>query len=173
MTKARIAAAIAVLTLAACQPSKDTGPQDEQSQGVPAVATPVPPATADPAAAKPLSSFAGMDADGDGIVTSAEHANAAQTMFRMMDGDADGTVTVAEMDAARTAIGGSAALSSEKKIAAVDSDRDGKLTLAEHVAGSNTMFAGMDANKDGRLDRAEWDKGHAAVAPAATREPSG
>jgi hypothetical protein len=73
------------------------------------------------------------------------------------------------MDAARDAVGGSTALSSEKKIATIDGDGDGKLTLAEHVAGSNAMFAGMDADKDDRLDRAEWDKGHAMLNP----RPSG
>ena len=160
MTKAWIAA---TLLLAGCQEAKDTGPNEEAPApvpAVPAVAASVAPATSDPGAAKPLASFEGMDADGDGAVASAEHARAAQTMFEMMDGDRDGGVTLAEMDAARAAIGGSAKLASEKKIAEVDADGDGKLTLAEHVAGSNAMFARMDVNKDDRLDRGEWDQGH-------------
>jgi len=162
-----VAAALALsgLTLSGCG-QKETGPEEADSMAeVPATATPVPPAVENPAVAKPLSSFEGMDADGDGFVSSAEHAKATQTMFQMMDADRDGAVTVAEMDAAQSAISGSDALSSEKKIATIDADGDGKLTLAEYVAGSNAMFSGMDANKDDRLDRAEWDKGHAVLAP--------
>lgn len=165
MGRVGIAVVLAGLALTACN-GKETGPEESASESIPATATPVAAATADPAAARPLASFAGMDADGDGFVSSAEHATASQTMFQMMDADKDGSVTTAEMDAARDAVGGSTALSSEKKIATIDGDGDGTLTLAEHVAGANAMFARMDANKDDRLDRAEWDKGHAALKPA-------
>ena len=164
-TAGAIAAGIAALMLAGCN-GKETGPEEAATDSIPATATPVAAATADPAAAKPLASFAGMDGDNDGFVSSAEHAKATQTMFQMMDADASGSVSVAEMDAARDAVGGSTALSSEKKIATIDGDGDGKLTLAEHVAGANAMFARMDANKDDRLDRAEWDKGHAGLKPS-------
>ena len=165
------AAGLAALALSGCG-SKETGPEaSDTAAAAPETASPVAAATADPGAAKPLASFAGMDADGDGFVSSAEHAKAAQTMFQMMDADKDGAVTVAEMDAARAAIGGSAALSSEKKIGTIDADSDGKLTLAEYVAGSNGMFAQMDANKDDRLDRAEWDTGHVVLKPAASAKP--
>jgi len=160
-----MAAAFAALAVSGCG-RKETGPEeDDTAASAPATATPLPPAVENPAAAKPLASFEGMDADGDGFVSSAEHAKATQAMFQMMDADKDGGVTVAEMDAARKAIGGSAALSSEKKIATIDADGDGKLTLAEYVAGSNGTFADMDVNKDDRLDRAEWDKGHAVLTP--------
>ena len=166
-----IAAGIAVLMLAGCG-GKETGPEEAAAtDSIPATATPVAAATADPAAAKPLASFAGMDGDGDGFVSSAEHAKATQTMFQMMDADANGSVSVGEMDAARDAVGGSTALSSEKKIATLDSDGDGKLTLAEHVAGANAMFAKMDANADDRLDRAEWDRGHAILKPSPAAKP--
>ena len=164
-----VATGLAALALAGCG-SKETGPEaSDSAAAAPETASPVAAATADPGAAKPLASFAGMDADGDGFVSSAEHAKAAQTMFQMMDADKDGAVTVSEMDAAQAAIGGSDALSSEKKIAVVDADGDGKLTLAEYVAGSNGMFASMDANKDDRLDRPEWDKGHAMLSPEAPK----
>lgn len=161
MTNGWIVAAAAAMVLAGCQDAKKAGPEEQAAGSLPVRAKPVPPVTANPAAAKPLASFAGMDADGDGAVSSAEHARAAQTMFQMMDGDRDGTVTVAEMDAAQAAIGDSRALSSEKKIGLLDADGDAKLTLAEYVAGSNALFAEMDANKDDRLDRAEWDTGQA------------
>jgi len=161
-----VAVALAGLALSGCGGAKETGPEEDASvAAAPETAPSLPAAVDDPAAAKPLASFEGMDADGDGYVSSAEHAKAAQTMFALMDADKDGSVTVAEMDAAQTAIGGSSALSSEKKISTIDSDGDGKLTLAEYVAGSNAMFAEMDANKDDRLDHPEWDKGHAMLSP--------
>lgn len=166
MNKLWFAGGIVALVLGGCQ-DKETGPEaGDTIAEAPATATPLPPAVDDPAAAKPLASFAGMDSDADRYVSSAEHAKATQAMFQMMDADKDGAVTVPEMDAARSAIGGSDALSSEKKIATLDADGDGKLTLAEYVAGANAMFAAMDANKDDRLDRTEWDKGHAVLAPA-------
>jgi hypothetical protein len=173
MSKAWMALAVGAmaLALAGCG-SKKTGPEAEDSAAAaPETATPVAAATADPGAAKPLASFAGMDSDGDGFVSSAEHAKAAQTMFQMMDADKDGAVTVVEMDAAQAAIGGSKALSSEKKIGTIDAAGDGKLTLAEYVAGSNGMFASMDADKDDRLDRAEWDQGHAMLSPTPETKP--
>ena len=151
--------------LAGCD-AKETGPEAQDTAAVaPAVATPVPPATADPAATKPLLSFAGMDADGNGLVTSAENAKASQTIFQAMDLDNDGAVTLTEMDAARDAIGERPEFSSEKLIEAADSDHDGKLTLGEWVAASNARFARFDANKDDALTLAEWQTGVAAEMP--------
>jgi hypothetical protein len=167
MIKARMSGALTafvLLALAGCG-EKETGPEEDAPVSAPATAGPVPAAIESPAAARPLSSFAGMDDDGDGYVSSAEHAKAAQTMFRMTDADRDGAVSVGEMDAAQMAMGGPAGVSSEKKIAQIDGDGDGNLTLAEYVAGSNAMFAQMDVNKDDRLDRAEWDKGPAMPGP--------
>lgn len=162
-----VAAAIAALALAGCDKAKETGPEETGFEVVPVVATPVPAAVDNPAS-NPLTSFAGMDSDRDGFVSSSEHAKAAQAMYQMMDADKDGGVTVGEMDAALKAIGGSTARSSEKKIATIDNDGDGKLTIAEYVAGANGTFAAMDASKDERLDKAEWTKGHAMPTPAPT-----
>ena len=114
-----------------------------------------------------------MDADGNGLVTSAENAKASQTIFQAMDLDNDGAVTLVEMDAARDAIGGRPEFSSEKLIEAADSDHDGKLTLGEWVAASNARFARFDANKDDALTLAEWQAGVAAeVPPGATPSPA-
>jgi len=183
MIEVRIAArvfvaALAAAALSACDTKKETGPDEAAPQDVPQIATPVVPAVLDPAAVLPLESFTGMDTDSDGLVSSAEYAKAAQTMFRLTDADRDGSVTVAEMDAAERAVGGSKAIrsdapqaalpSSEKTIAVSDGDGDGQLTLAEYVGGSNGLFARMDANADARLNRAEWDAGHAMPAPGAT-----
>ena len=153
------------VALAGCD-AKETGPEAQDTAAVaPAVATPVPPVTANPAATKPLLSFAGMDADGNGTVTSAENAKASQAIFQAMDLDTDGSVTLAEMDAARAAIGRGPTISSEKLIEASDSDHDGKLTLGEWVAASNARFARFDANKDDSLTLAEWQTGMNAEMP--------
>lgn len=166
---------LAVLALTACEDRKETGPDEAAAPDAPEIAAPVPAAVADPAAARPLESFPGMDSDSDGFVTSAEHAKAAQTMFQMLDANKDGTVNVAEMDAVRTLLPDQAGIkaaaeSSEKTLTALDSDSDGMLTLAEYVAGSNGMFAKMDANKDDRISRAEWDAAQlgAGATPMAT-----
>ncbi len=158
-------ASLIVVALGACEARKETGPDEAAAPAVPEVAPPVVPAVVDPASARPLESFSGMDSDSDGFVTSAEYAKAAQTMFRLTDADSDGAVTVIEMDAAERAVGTKDTPSSEKTIAQSDGDGDGKLTLAEYVGGSNGLFARMDANKDTRLDRTEWDAGHALPAP--------
>ena len=166
----------AAIALAGCG-AKETGPEAQDTAATaPVVATPVPPAVADPGATKPLLSFAGMDADGNGVVTSAENAKASQTIFQAMDLDKDGAVTLAEMDSARDAIGQRPELSSEKLIEAADSDHDGKLTLGEWVAASNARFARFDTDKDDSLTLAEWQAGMTAevppAAPGATPSPT-
>ena len=155
----------AALALTGCG-AKETGPEAQETAAIaPVIATPVPPVTADPAATKPLLSFAGMDADGNGVVTSAENAKASQAVFQAMDLDRDGSVTLAEMDAARAAIGRGPMVSSEKLIEAADADHDGKLTLGEWVAASNARFARFDTNKDDSLTLAEWQVGMNAEMP--------
>lgn len=162
-----LALGVCGLALTGCA-DKETGPEPRDTTATaPAIATPVPPAVADPGATKPLLGFAGMDADGNGVVASAENAKASQTIFQAMDLDKDGAVTLAEMDAARNAIGQRPELSSEKLIEAADSDHDGKLTLGEWVAASNARFARFDANKDDALTLAEWNAGMAAEMPPA------
>lgn len=176
MRKAWTATALAALTLSTmalggCD-RKETGPETgDTTATAPPVATQMPPAVADPGATKPLLGFAGMDADGNGVVTSAENARASQAVFQAMDADKDGAVTLAEMDAARNAIGERAEFSSEKLIEAADADRDAKLTLGEWVAGANARFAAFDADKNEALTLAEWQAGIAAEAPAAPARP--
>ena len=160
----------AAVALTGCD-AKETGPEAQNPTATaPVVATPVPAAIADPAATKPLLSFAGMDADGNGLVTSAENAKASQTIFQAMDLDKDGAVTLPEMDAARDAIGERPEFSSEKLIEAADADHDGKLTLGEWVAGSNARFARFDTDKDDALTPAEWQAGVAAEMPQVSNE---
>lgn len=160
------------LALTGCD-RKETGPEAQDTAATaPATATPVPAAVADPAATKPLLSFAGMDSDGGGVVTSAENARASQTIFQAMDLDKDGAVTLTEMDAARAAIGRGPNLSSEKLIEVADADHDGKLTLGEWVATANARFARFDRNTDETLTLAEWQAGMAAEMPEGATQPT-
>lgn len=123
----------------------------------------------------PDAMFKMMDANGDGKVSSQEHADAAKKMFSRMDTNGDGKVTAAEMDAfhdqlmAKKAHGAAAKeghpvnrneLSSTEKIKAIDGDHDGTLTAEEHAAGSKAMFEKMDTDKDGFLSKAELEAGH-------------
>ncbi|MDR0184679.1 EF-hand domain-containing protein [Lysobacter arvi] len=105
-----------------------------------------------------------MDTDGDGMVSSAEHAAGAKTMFTRMDANSDGKVTAAEMDAHHAAKmagkGDKMKMSSADKIKKIDTDGDGAITAAEHDAGSAQMFTKMDTNGDGNLTAAEMKAGH-------------
>ena len=104
--------------------------------------------------------FKMMDANGDGKISRAEHAKAAKQMFAQCDANQDGTVTAAEMDAAMAAKGekpGKGEISSAEKIKMIDQNGDGKLTSAEHEAGTEQMFGKMDTNADGVLSKEECD----------------
>lgn len=45
-----------------------------------------------------------------------------------------------------------------------DSNKDGKISLAEYQTHRRNLLMALDTNKDGHIDRAEWDKGAAGVA---------
>lgn len=102
-----------------------------------------------------------MDANGDGQISRAEHAAGAKKMFKECDANHDGIVTAAEMDASVAKHGKPAAddKSSAEKIRVIDQNGDGKLTVTEHAAGTETMFDKMDKNGDGFLSKAECDEG--------------
>jgi Ca2+-binding EF-hand superfamily protein len=104
-----------------------------------------------------------MDADGDGKVSSSEHASGAAQMFAELDTDKNDSVSLAEMEAhmqAKPAPKDAPAMTAHKKIAKVDSNKDGAIGRDEHIAGSASMFAAMDADNDGFLTRSEWSAGH-------------
>ena len=106
--------------------------------------------------------FKMMDANGDGKISRAEHAAGAKQMFTQCDVNRDGIVTAAEMDAAMALKGekpGRNDKSSAEKIRVIDQNGDGKLSKAEHDAGTESMFAKMDKDGDGFLSKAECDEG--------------
>jgi len=105
--------------------------------------------------------FKMMDTDGDGKISSTEHAAGVTQMFSEMDADKDGFVTAAEMDARHAKMGDKAMkMSSADKIKSMDTDGDGKLSSAEHDAGAAKMFSDMDGDHDGSLSKAEMEMGH-------------
>jgi hypothetical protein len=127
-----------------------------------AIATSVAAAGAESAEAEILA----MDKNGDRVLTAAEHAVGARTLFVTTDTDQDGRVTVAEMDtyqARRTVRDAAGEKSSAEKIRAVDANGDGALSADEHHAASLKMFTTMDTNVDGTLDKAELATGHAKM----------
>jgi len=117
--------------------------------------------------------FKAMDTNGDGKVSSEEHAAAAKKMFETMDANKDGKVTAAEMEASRQKITGkkpgAGEMSAAEKIKAVDTNGDGILTAEEHAAGSRMMFSRMDTNRDGFLSKAELEAGHVKLMAKQTR----
>lgn len=104
--------------------------------------------------------FRDMDRDGNRVLTAAEHVDGNRALFREMDADRDQIVTAGEMTAAHEAITGrprtEGEMTSEERIAEVDTDRDGRLSAKEHAAGARRMFDRMDADRNGTLSEAEY-----------------
>jgi Ca2+-binding EF-hand superfamily protein len=134
--------------------------------------------------------FQKMDTDGDGRVSRTEHAAGARQMFQVCDADGDGVMTAAELKShgkkghksdksKRHSSDGMSQqdekrrhaddhgerhdkgdMSASEKIQHIDTDGDGRVTAAEHNAGTEQMFAKMDANSDGFLTEDEMKAGH-------------
>ena len=45
----------------------------------------------------------------------------------------------------------------------MDTDRDGRVSAAEHAASVKKMFAAIDANRDGKVSAAEMDAAYSKV----------
>ncbi|HVJ36901.1 MAG TPA: hypothetical protein VM687_03745 [Stenotrophomonas sp.] len=124
--------------------------------------------------------FKQMDSNGDGSISSAEHAAGAQKMFTAMDTNKDGSVTAAEMDAQWAAKKGKDGkmdgkadgmkMSAAEKIKEIDTNGDGKISAAEHAAGSQKMFGKLDADGDGKVTAAEMQAGHDKAMKHASNE---
>ncbi len=100
-----------------------------------------------------------MDTNGDGQVSRAEHTAGAQRMFAELDTNRDGVVTATEMEA-KADKKNRGEMAASEKIKMIDQNADGRLTAAEHAAGSEEMFAKMDTNQDGSLSANELEAGH-------------
>ena len=120
--------------------------------------------------ANPGAKFKAMDSNGDGLVSSTEHAQAVRQMFADMDANHDGNVTVAEMDARHAMKGDkgqagrlAGGMSSADKIGKMDTNDDGMLSAAEHEAGAQSKFSEMDTDGNGSLSAQEMAAGHASM----------
>lgn len=51
----------------------------------------------------------------------------------------------------------------DTQFAAMDTNRDGKVSVTEHAVGAQKMFEAMDTNRDGRVTVAEMDAAQAAL----------
>lgn len=141
-------ALVGMLALAACK-QKETGPDVAASATAPVVA-------ASPRPSRPMADFATLDADRDGRISAAEHAQAAQALFEMLDAEHDGNLVRDELQSGAVALADIHGLTPDKLLAIADNDHDGRITLSEWIAFANARFGLLDRNGDGFVDQAEW-----------------
>jgi Ca2+-binding EF-hand superfamily protein len=65
---------------------------------------------------------------------------------------------------------GNRAAGTDKEFAMMDTNKDGKVSAAEHAAGAKAMFEKMDANKDGKVTAAEMTAAHQSVTGQAAKK---
>jgi Ca2+-binding EF-hand superfamily protein len=112
-----------------------------------------------------------MDTNSDGMISLDERAAACKMMFTKADANGDGMLSSDEMVAAATAEKADMGMTPDpakikmmvgKKIAMMDTDKDGMVSMAEEDAASMTMFTMSDTNKDNMLSRQEMIDGMTA-----------
>jgi Ca2+-binding EF-hand superfamily protein len=121
---------------------------------------------------KPALSMGPVDANKDSIVSTAEAMGAADKQFAQLDGNKDGKITDAEFKAA-----GKASLANlppkfleknkskieagqKKRLAILDTDKNGEITKAEMQADMQKRHKAMDLNNDGNVTKEELVKFH-------------
>ena len=135
---------------------------------VPALAapgdTPAPrqeaPSTA-PRPARPDGGVMRYDANKDGAVTTEEWRAGQQARFKRLDANGDGKLSKEELFARTPAVGNSVlptdrqASQQSNYFLLLDTDKDGFVTLAEFMTGTERNFTRCDLDKNGRIDTAE------------------
>ncbi|QNM81812.1 EF-hand domain-containing protein [Sphingomonas sabuli] len=89
------------------------------------------------------------------VLQQASTARSAQieAEFKKLDGDSNGSVTLAEF---KNAVGQvKASETPDQVVAAIDTNKDGKIAAAEYRTGPLAQFDKLDVNKDGTLTQQE------------------
>lgn len=115
------------------------------------------------AAATTEQRLAAWDRNNDGAFSLDEFRAEARAAFDAMDADRNGNLSGAEMDAADPQAEGE--LSSAQKIALVDGNEDGTLSLAEYEDDVEARFGRIDANGDDILGADELRSGWPVAVP--------
>jgi hypothetical protein len=101
------------------------------------------------------------DANKDGAVTLEEWKSGQQARFKRLDANGDGKLSKEEMFARTPAIGNSVlptdrqASQQSSYFLLLDTDKDGFVSLAEFMAGTDRNFTRCDLDRNGRIDTAE------------------
>ena len=104
--------------------------------------------------------FSELDTNGDGVLTSADLAAAAEERFAGLDADGDGQITQSELAAAADQREQDRR---ERRLSAMlerfDADSNGTLSLEELSAGDRAgrMLERADADGDGQITQAEFE----------------
>lgn len=130
----------------ACLPAAVAAQSTGASEGLP---------DDDPALALAQQDLQRMDRDGDGRVSSGEHADAAKAAFDALDADRDYYVDAAEMETANGNQPVAHRLSGDERLKPLDGDGDGELSPDEHAGRAEAGFKARDADDDGFLDLRE------------------
>ena len=142
---AAVALAAALAGPAAAQQAPAAGPRAQTEQAAPDAAA----------------GFAEMDADGDGMLTSADLVERDRARFARADSNGDGSVDAAELAALETRDREDRALArAERRLAALDASGDGMLS-ADELAGPQAgrrgaMLRMMDTDWNGEVTAEEF-----------------
>lgn len=134
--------------------------------GIPA-ATPAPPAMPAPVSPEQRvqSEFEALDRDGDGRVSSSEHADAAKARFDAMDADRNYKVSAGELLSAPADASVAAQIAGTQRGAQpVDANDNGELSPEESRLEAEAEFRARDVNGDGNLSADEMKAGSGVTA---------
>ena len=105
--------------------------------------------------------MAAIDSNNDGIIGDDEAAAQVESVFAAMDGDDDGELTEDEYMSVRMGPGFGQGRNEERQKAMqerkkahfgeMDTDKNGKVSQAEFIAGGKARFQAADTDKDGKV----------------------